>query len=98
MNPWPAIESLVTRRHPTNGTEATFWAEQAVSLDEAIVLWTREPAAIMGIDDRAGTIAVGKSADFVVLNQDIHGIAIDAVSETRPRQTWFRGRLVYEQP
>ncbi len=98
MNPWPAIESLVTRRHPTNGSDATFWAEQAVSLDEAIVLWTREPAAIMGIDDRAGTIAVGKSADFVVLNQDIHGIAIEAVSETQPRQTWFRGRLVFEQP
>ena len=98
MNPWPAIESLVTRRHPSNGDTATFWAEQAVTLDEAIVLWTREPAKIMGIDDRAGSIKVGKSADFVILNQDIHAIDIEAVSETQPVQTWFRGQVVFEQP
>jgi len=95
MNPWPAIESLVTRRHPTNGSDATFWAEQAVTLDEAILLWTTQPALIMGLEDRAGAIAVGKSADFVVLNQDLHQVAIDDVSETAPRQTWFRGRQVF---
>lgn len=95
MNPWPAIESLVTRRHPTNGSDETFWAEQAVDLDETIVLWTTQPALIMGIDDRAGSIAEGKSADFVVLNHDVHQVAIDDVSETLPTQTWFRGRQVF---
>ena len=95
MNPWPAIESLVTRRHPTNGSDATFWAEQAVTLNEAILLWTTQPALIMGLDDRVGAIAAGKSADFVVLNQDLHQVAIDDVSETAPTQTWFRGRQVF---
>ena len=80
---------------PTNGSDATFWAEQAVTLDEAILLWTTQPALIMGLEDRAGAIAVGKSADFVVLNQDLHQVAIDDVSETAPRQTWFRGRRVF---
>jgi len=96
MNPWPALESLVTRRHPTNGTASKFWAEQSVSLDEAIVLWTTQPALILGIEDEAGSIAVGKSADFIMLNQDIHNIPIDAISETSPLQTWFRGRQVFE--
>ena len=96
MNPWPAIESLVTRRHPTNGTASKFWAEQSVSLDEAIVLWTTQPALILGIEDEAGSIAAGKSADFIMLNQDIHNIPIDAISETSPLQTWFRGRQVFE--
>ena len=95
MNPWPAIESLVTRRHPTSDSKETFWAEQAVSLDDAIVLWTTQPALIMGIDDRAGSIVVGKSADFIVLNRDLHRIAIDDVSEIEPNQTWFRGRQVF---
>ena len=96
MNPWPALESLVTRRHPTNGTASKFWAEQSVSLDEAIVLWTTQPALILGIEDEAGSIAAGKSADFIMLNQDIHNIPIDAISETSPLQTWFRGRQVFE--
>lgn len=95
MNPWPAIESLVTRRHPTSGIASEFWAEQGVSLDEAIVLWTSQPAIILGIESEAGSIAVGKSADFVMLNQDIHNVPIEAVSETAPLQTWFRGRQVF---
>jgi len=98
MNPWPAIEALVTRKHPTNGRDETFWVEQAISLDDAMTLWTTRPAAIMGMDDVAGSIAPGKSADFVVLNSDLHTISIDAVSEIQPEQTWFRGTLVYEAP
>jgi predicted amidohydrolase YtcJ len=98
MNPWPAIESLVTRRHPTSGTDAAFWSAQSVSLDEAIVLWTTQPALILGIENLAGSIAVGKSADFVMLNQDIHKIPIEAISETAPLQTWFRGRQVFVSP
>ena len=98
MNPWPAIESLVTRQHPTDGADATFWSAQSVSLDEAIVLWTTQPALILGIEGEAGSIAVGKSADFVVLNHDIHEIPIEAISDTAPLQTWFRGRQVYVAP
>ena len=95
MNPWPAIESLVSRRHPTSGTEAEFWPEQSVSLDEAIVLWTTQPALILGIENVTGSIAVGKSADFLILNQDIHEISLEAISETSPLETWFRGQKVF---
>ena len=97
MNPWPAIESLVTRQHPTNGSDDTFWVEQAISLDEAIPLWTTRAAAIMGFGQFAGEVAVGKSADFIVLNQDPHEIPISAVSETAAEQTWFRGVKVWGQ-
>ena len=95
MNPWPAIESLVTRRHPTSDSDVTFWAEQAVSLDEAIPLWTTKAAGIMGFAELTGEVAVGKSADFIVLNQDPHQIAIESVSETMAEQTWFRGVRVW---
>ena len=95
MNPWPAIEALVTRKHPTSDSDQTFWAEQAISLDEAITLWTTRPADIMGMGDYTGSIAVGKSADFILLNQDLHRIPIEQVSEVLPEQTWWRGRRVF---
>ena len=63
-----------------------------------MTLWTTRPAAIMGMDDVAGSIAPGKSADFVVLNSDLHTNSVDAVSEIQPEQTWFRGTLVYDAP
>lgn len=91
MNPWPALESLVTRRHPSNGSPETFWAEQAISLDEAITLWTTRAADIMNLGDLTGEIAVGKSADFILLSADLHKIPVDEISEITPKQTWFRG-------
>lgn len=91
MNPWPALESLVTRRHPSNGLPDTFWAEQAISLDEAITLWTTRAAAVMNLGELTGEIAVGKSADFVLLSADLHKIPVDEISEITPQQTWFRG-------
>lgn len=96
MNPWPAIEALVTRKHPTNGSDATFWVEQAITLDEAMTLWTTRPAAIMGMDAFAGSISVGKSADFVLLSSDLHRIPISEVSEIKPLQTWFKGQQVFD--
>ena len=94
MNPWPAIESLVTRRHPTNGSDETFWLEQAVSLDTAMSMWTTRSADVMNIGDLTGSITVGKSADFIVLDVDLHQIPIEAISEIAPQQTWFKGRMV----
>jgi len=91
MNPWPALESLVTRRHPTNDSSDTFWLEQAISLDEAITFWTTRAAEVMNLGDLTGEIAVGKSADFILLSADLHNIPIDEVSEITPKQTWFRG-------
>ncbi|MCV6626152.1 MAG: amidohydrolase, partial [Cellvibrionaceae bacterium] len=35
MNPWPGLESMVTRADPTGQFPGTLWAEQAVSLEQA---------------------------------------------------------------
>ncbi|EED36638.1 amidohydrolase 3 [Luminiphilus syltensis NOR5-1B] len=94
INPWPAIESLVTRKHYNNASDETFWAEQAISLDDALTLWTSEAAEVMGLSAVAGSLAVGKSADFIVLPIDPHRSDIEAVSDIVPEQTWFRGERV----
>lgn len=40
------------------------------SLEVAIQTITENPARLLGIDDRKGSIAVGKDADFVILDHD----------------------------
>ncbi|MEQ7799219.1 N-acetylglucosamine-6-phosphate deacetylase [Pedobacter sp. ASV1-7] len=43
-----------------------------VSLEEAVRMISKTPARIMGIDDRKGTLTLGKDADVLVFDQDIN--------------------------
>jgi N-acetylglucosamine-6-phosphate deacetylase len=43
-----------------------------LSLDEALPTATRNPAEMVRVSDKVGTLEVGKQADFVVLSPDFH--------------------------
>ncbi len=51
----------------------------------------------MQMDSRIGSLEPGKLADFIVLEQNIFEVPIEAVADTQIRQTYFEGRLVYER-
>ncbi len=59
----------------------------------------RSGAKFLGLEREAGWIEVGKSADFLVLNQDILKSAdrgrADDIRETGVLETWFTGNPVY---
>ncbi|EMY34247.1 amidohydrolase 3 [Arthrobacter crystallopoietes BAB-32] len=95
-NAWEGIYGLVTRQDPTGQFPGTLWPEQAITLEEAIRVYTTAPAEAMGVDDVAGSLAPGKSADFIVLSDNPHEIDIDKVRHITAQQTWFAGRQVYQ--
>jgi predicted amidohydrolase YtcJ len=95
MNPWPAIEAMVTRQNPYTESDAALWPEQAISLDQALKVFTLDGALAYRLVNQTGSIEVGKSADLIVLNQDLFEIPIEEVSETMVLQTMFEGKLVY---
>jgi predicted amidohydrolase YtcJ len=97
-NPWVGIESLVTRADPYGESPGTLWPEQAVSLEEAIRIYTVNGAHAIGRPDETGSIRVGKSADVIVLDRNLFEIAPDAIGETAVVWTWFAGKLVYGAP
>jgi N-acetylglucosamine-6-phosphate deacetylase len=55
------------------------------SVEELIPLFTRNPATLLHIEDCKGSIAVGKDADLVILDDDLNVTA-----------TIVRGKLVYK--
>ena len=73
---------------------------QSISLREVIEAYTINGARMLGLEKEAGSIEVGKSADFVLIDRDILALADgghpDAVADTHVLATWFRGRKVYE--
>jgi predicted amidohydrolase YtcJ len=97
-NPWVGIASLVTRRNPNGKSSSALWPEQAVSLADAIRIYTLNSARALRLEDDIGSIAVGKSADLVVLDRNLFKARPDAVAGARPTMTFFEGRLVYEAP
>jgi N-acetylglucosamine-6-phosphate deacetylase len=69
----------------------TFWKLTDVQVYEAVRMATLTPARIAGWDDRIGSIAVGKLADFVVLDAElnvrdvfIRGDKVSNLSESSP--------------
>ncbi|MBB4930545.1 hypothetical protein F4561_001365 [Lipingzhangella halophila] len=95
-NPWLGIQGLVTRADPTGTVPGALWPEQAITLPEAIAVFTANAAAAMGLGAVTGTLAPGRSADFVVLDRDPFAAPIDTLADTRVLQTWFAGRCVFE--
>ena len=43
-----------------------------ITVEEAVLLATTNPARLLGIADRKGAIAPGFDADLVVLSDDLH--------------------------
>ncbi|MEP1470880.1 MAG: amidohydrolase [Halieaceae bacterium] len=97
MNPWPAIEAMVTRKNPASDSDETLWAEQAISLEQALHIATQQGALAYRLEARTGSVQVGKSADLIVLNQNLFSIPPSAISETSPDLTLFAGQVVYDR-
>jgi predicted amidohydrolase YtcJ len=86
---------MVTRRNPYTNEPEALWPEQAITLEQALRIFTLGGALAYRLEDVTGSIETGKSADFIVLSQDLFEIPIESVSETRVMQTYFEGELVY---
>lgn len=94
-NAWEGIHGLVTRADPSGQYPGTLWPEQAITLAEAIASFTIGGAEAMGLAEEVGSLQLGKSADFVVLDRDPFDRPENELVQTTVTETWFAGRNVY---
>ena len=66
--------------------------DEQLSLDKALRAITIEAAQVIGLDDRVGSIASGKKADFVVLDRDPRTGGARALRDVEVRGVVFEGR------
>ncbi len=97
MDPWAGIEAMVTRSDPYANGAAKLWPEEAISLADALRIYTQGGAAALRREGETGTIAVGRSADFIVLDRNLFKVAPTAISDVRVDLTVFQGREVYRR-
>lgn len=48
------------------------------------------------LEDVTGSLEVGKSADFIILDADIDAVEAARIADIKVQQTYFKGRKVYE--
>ena len=94
--PFNSLQQAVLR---SNG-EVVLNAEQRLDIHSAIAAFTINGARLFGHDDKLGSIEVGKTADMIVLNQNIVQLAetgrAHEISDTKVSLTIFDGKIVYE--
>lgn len=86
-NPFPAISELLDRDSP--------W--KSITVEDAILMLTLNGAWAMYLEDIAGSIEVGKYADFAVLDNDLFKIPAFEVRNINVLLTVFEGKVVYEK-
>ena len=94
-NPLEGIEVALTRRFPGATAGARLAADERVTLAQAIENYTLNAAYASHLDDRSGSLVVGKSADLVVLDQDLFKIPPERIAKAKVLVTLFAGEAVH---
>ncbi len=95
LDPLAGIASLVSRQ--TRGSLEPIAAEEAITAEEALGLYTAAGARSMHRDTEVGTVEVGKRADLVVLSHDPTAVDETMLREVTVEQTWVDGVRLYDR-
>jgi predicted amidohydrolase YtcJ len=96
MNPLQAIEVAVTRQDPYTNGGSVLHEKERVDLATMIEAYTINGAYMMELEDRQGSIEVGKRADLVVLDRNLFDIPAYEINEAQVLMTLFNGEVVYQ--
>jgi len=92
INPFSAIYACVTR----TSDRGVFEPKEAVTVTEALKMWTVWAAKSMGEEDVKGSIEPGKYADMTVLSDDIFTMPKEGLKDVKTLKTIVGGTAVYE--
>lgn len=92
INPWVNIETAITRKAADG---SVIGESQKITLQQALYAYTQGSAVADNLENVKGSLAVGKFADFIVLNKN--PFDLEDVADVVPLQTWISGKLLYKE-
>lgn len=94
-NPLEGIEVALTRLAPGATGGELLSPDERVDLAHAIESYTLNAAYASHLEDRSGSLVVGKSADLIVLDRDLFKISANQIAQTKVLLTLFAGQAVH---
>ena len=101
-NPYLGMEIGMTRK-TTEKTRVPEWARfpavfppanERMSIEEMLLGFTINGAKQLGIEDKKGSITVGKDADYLVFDNDLLTVEQEGFSYNKPTDVYFAGKKV----
>lgn len=94
LNPFLHVMAAVTRQSDVGVIEP----EEAISVSDALRMWTLWAARVIGEERSRGSIEKGKLADMTVLSEDVFTIPPARIGQVKAVQTIVGGEVVFRAP
>ncbi|MBV9479676.1 MAG: amidohydrolase [Acidobacteria bacterium] len=98
LNPWPGVQTAVTRQTREGNPPGGWIPQERISLEEAIRAYTLNAAFAGHREKTEGSLEPGKLADLIVLSKDLFTVPARDLSKTEVMLTMVGGKVVYEAP
>lgn len=92
-SPFETIYFAMTRKAP--GFEHGFYPEYNISLDDCIDAYTVNNAYATYNENLTGSLSVGKTADIIVMENDLFEMTGEEIRDAKVYETYFGGMKVY---
>lgn len=96
VNPWLGVHAAVTRQR--DGLPPGGWrSQEALTLEQALRGFTLDAAWAGFAEAEVGSLAVGKQADFIIVDADPFGVEISELADIAVLRTVVGGETVFER-
>ncbi len=92
-NPFLGMATAITRT--ARWHEGRLHPEEALSREQALRFYTVNNAKLLFLEEKTGSLEVGKLADLVVLDTDLLTCTEERIAAARVLRTYVDGKLVY---
>ena len=96
LNPWPGMQTAVTRQTAESTPPNGFVPEQRLTVAQTVDGYTLGAAFAGHREKTEGSLEVGKLADLIIISQNIFDINPHKIGATKVVATIVGGRLVYQ--
>lgn len=96
LNPFEAIQKAITRRDIDSKNEKLIGEKKCLDLPETIAAYTIGGAYAQFMEKEAGSLEIGKWADFILLDKNLFEIDPMEIHKTKLLKTFYRGKQVFE--
>jgi predicted amidohydrolase YtcJ len=96
LNPWPGIQTAVTRQTSDGKPPGGFVPFQRLTVVQAIEGYTRNAAFAGHREKTEGSLEVGKVADVIMVDRNVFEIDPRNIDQTKVVLTIVGGKVVYE--
>ncbi len=95
INPLLGIRGALVRQNPESYPREGWNPAEKISLEEALAMYTRNPARLTGRDDKKGSLRQGCRADITVLDKDLSSLKPDELPGVQTRAVLVNGAVRY---